>query len=700
MAINGEVELTEALVLTRIDELLNKRSVLSVRAAPDNVADYQWVRESMRSDQVTYEKNDDKFRFWGSADRKFSDSSLGGNYAINPRPQFTRYADTRSRGILFSREIQTELHSFRGNLGMGHYYSEAIDDTQQLIHISCGVTEYNSLLGYFLNMYSHEAATMARSGRWAQAIGEAVGSALAMVVKVVFWKITLATYAIGTATQALSFFMRKPASKFCYFKPTMTNYWSAVTNAVNQIATYKGMFFVNNPLTNPDNKGSRAEKVETNAEKFRELSSLMPDIYKEGFIDGFIDVYAIANRTQRLKNHVDDNINAILKDGSHDDILKYTKELYALDAKEKLVMPSAWKGYGTIKKAVQGWMESEGGKASPSATDTEKQASSAMEKHVRTNDDPKKPNTANATDSMMAHLRAEWTDGSRFATFRVDPTGSVDESWSNSSRESDIQSKFNQISAQGRATSFSFAGGNIDGGVLTAVTDAVKGIATSAIDGLGVGGLLGLAGGGYADIPKHWDNSSVNLPRMNYTMKLISPYGNPMSQMINIYIPMCMLLAMACPLSTGKQSYTSPFAIEIYDQGRAQSRYAMVDSLTFVRGTSNLGFNKDRNFMSVDVSISFADLSSVMHMPISNGFSLDPLKGLFDDDTVYSDYLNVLASATLGQNIFPSNKFKLNLVNKFRSWQSMTSKGRIASWIHELPVVNMTDIFFKETERQ
>ncbi len=703
MADNGTAELSEKLILARIDELLNKRSILSVNMAPDDVSDYKWVKESMRSDNVTYDKLDDNFRFWGSADRKFSDTSLGGNYAINPRPQFTRYADPRSPGILGGRASHTEITSFNGNLGMGSYYSEAIDDTQQVIHVSCGVPEFNSLLGYFLNYYNHDAATMARSGRWAEAIGNAIGAGIALIVKVVFWKITLTMYAIGTASQALSFFMRKPASKFCYFKPTMVNYWSAVTAAVNQIATYKGMFLFGDDKVNPDNPNSTAEKVdidETRKDQFRKMSMLMPDIYKEGFIDGFIDVYAIANRTQRIKNYLDDNINNILKNKDYDEVMKYTRSLYALESTQKLVLSSSWKGYGNIKNAVEAWSRTSIGKASPANTDQDKQSSSSMEKHIRTSDDPKKENTKQADNGMLNHLKAEFTDGSRFATFRVDHSGSVDESWSNATRESDIQSTFNQLSAQGRAASFSFAGGNIDGGVLSAVQGAVYGVAAGALNGVGLGGLLGLAGGGYADIPKHWDNSSANMPRMSYTMKLISPYGNPMSQMINIYIPMCMLLAMACPLSTGKQSYTSPFVLEVYDQGRAQTRYGMVDSLTFVRGTSNLGFNKDRNFMAVDVSISIADLSSVMHMPINNGFSLDPLKGLFDDDTVYSDYLNVLAAATLGQNVYPYTKFKLNLVNKFRSWQSMTSKARIAAMVHEKTPIGLFDVIYKDTERQ
>ena len=183
-------------------------------------------------------------------------------------------------------------------------------------------------------------------------------------------------------------------------------------------------------------------------------------------------------------------------------------------------------------------------------------------------------------------------------------------------------------------------------------------------------------------------------------MQLVSPYGNPISQMINIYIPMCMILAAALPLSTGKQSYTSPFLLELYDQGKAQTRLGIIDSLSFVRGTTNLGFSKNKNFMSVDVTFTVADLSSVMHMPLTSGFSLNPLKGIMDEDTVYTDYLHVLAAATLGQSIYPTRKLRDNLLVKWRSLEAWTSPARWAGIIHEKTPLGLIDMFVKGTDRR
>lgn len=695
MALNDDFEpITQGVAAIKIDEILTRKSVLRTAARIDNVLDYQWVRESMKASNLVYEEEHNVFRFWGTADRKFTDTSLGGNFVINPRPQFTRYADTRSRGILSNRN-PVEITSFKGNLGMGQFYSEAHDDTSQVIHMRFGVPEFNSLLGYFTNMYNHDSAQLARSGRWSEKLGTAIGEAAAFVVKVAFWKITAATYLLYTANQAMNFFMKKPASKFYYLKPTMVNYWSAVSIAVNQIATYKGMFNFD-PASNNDSSFN-GEGKSPSKETFDHLSELMPDIYRG---DGFIDIYAIANRTQRVRTYVEDKIAKGMRDEKFDSFMDFTNIKYNMDGQNRIDVNSAWKGYGTLKDAIAGWKKSTAGKSTQGSSENKSDVEgSRMEKSIRTPKDPEKPNDATMPDSLLAHFKAEFQDGSQFASFRVDSTGPVDESWQNSVRESDISAKFNQISAQGRAISFSFAEGNIDGGIISAVQGAATGMIKGFVSGMKLDGLLGLAGGGFADIPKHWDNSSANPARMNYTMKLVSPYGNAMSQFINIHIPMCMLLAGALPLSMGKQSYGSPFILELYDQGRAQTRLGMIDSLTFVRGTTNLPFNKNKNFMSCDVSFSVVDLSSVMHMPVQNGFSLNPLEGLFDDDTMYSDYLNVLAGATLGQNIYPLTKFKLNMANKMRNYQQLTSRAAWMGIVHELPGIGMLDVFFKGTDR-
>ena len=670
----GGPEVTPETVAVKANEILSRRRII-IADAVDRILDTDWIKESVTVHDTQTGGLDSIKRFFSSADLQFEDTQLGGNFVINPRPQFTRYADTRSVGVLKGRNKVTVAAS-NGNHGMGIYYQEAFNTTQQNIHMRFGVPEFNSLISFFTSFYDSETAMFAKSGRLSQRIGFHIGKAIGLVASFVFLPL-LAAHAIGVG---LRFFMRKPASKYYYLKPTMTNYWTAVTTIVNQLAVYKGMIPNGSEGDGPYDTTQNQAKID--AEGMAAMQQLMPTLYSQA---GFIDIYKVANRAQRVRNQVDLVMAEAARNMTYEDFQQYSSNF----AVNKLEFGSG----RTLMQAVESWSKTKNGQQ----TDASK---AALDKHIRTPDDPKSTQLESAPDGLLDHFEAEFMDGSAFATFRVEYGGPVQESWSNSTVESDISSKFNQLSAQGRAASFSFANGNIDGGPLSAITGLINGIATGLADGLHISGIASLAGAAFVDIPQHWDNSAVNLPQMSYTMKLISPYGNAMSQMMDLYIPMAMLMAGALPISTGKQSYSSPFLLELYDQGRAQTRLGIIDSLTFVRGTSNLGFNRNKQFMSVDVSFSVKDLSSVMHMPLSSGFSLNPLKGVFDEDTVYSDYLHVLANATLGQNIYPMRKLRENLRVKAMSVRALTSPARWMGTIHDIPYIGMIDAFYKDTARR
>jgi hypothetical protein len=292
------------------------------------------------------------------------------------------------------------------------------------------------------------------------------------------------------------------------------------------------------------------------------------------------------------------------------------------------------------------------------------------------------------------------------------------------------------MSSSSRSTTFDFAGGNLSdnpiakvvGAAMGAVKDTLAGIA----DGTVLSGLAALGGAAFVDIPKHWQSATANLARANYTVTLESPYGNPISQLTNIYIPLAMLLAGVLPISTGKQSYTSPFILELYDQGRCQTRLGIIDSLSITRGVGNLGFNTQGHAMAIEVNFSVIDLSNIVHMPIVSGFSLDGMQTgisagsvggaiaggavggvvgaaggavvggavgaaggaasdavrnvvqsinqIFDEDSLYSDYLAVLSGMSLSEQIYQLKKFKRNLTKTLADWDNWTSAANFASF--------------------
>lgn len=639
----------------------------------DTVSDSSWLKQSFLIKKGAVSAEEKINRMYTSAEFKFQDSSIGGNYVINPPPQYTRYADTRIKGRTSQRK-EVDLYGSSINLGMGHYYSEALDDNFQTIHIRFGVPQFNSLTTFFTGFFDAKAGLLARTGRADSSIFRSLGQLAGFAVFALTWPL----WAGSLIMNAVGFAMNKPSSKFSYLKPLMPIYWNAVSNMVNQIGINKG-FFPNAPAENQ--RGSEAFKIDSAA--LSTYASMMPLVFSD---TGAIDVYSIANRAQQKKNQLDKELNQIY-DGTG------TFEGLVSGYSEKLTSNTPGKR-GTIEDILNSWLESDIGKPKEGA-------GGDFERSMKVNDDgtPK-----SYTAKLLSFANAEYNDGSGFATFRVDSTGSVQESFSSSIVESDLASKFNSTSSSNKAAYYSFAGGNLIGGevgsVIGAVAGAVTDIAGGVLDSFNISGLLALGGSAFVDIPKHWESSTATIGRQTYTMTLISPYGNPVSQMTNIYIPLCMILAGGLPLSTGKQSYTSPFLVEFYDRGRQQTRYGIIDSISITRGTSNLGFNKDGNAMAIDVSFSIADLSSVMSIPIaSQSFlqEINPFQGLLDDDNVYTDYLNVLSSLSMYDQYYTMSKLKIRMAAKARTWELLTSPARTAMFVRHN--VGILDIFFKGAQR-
>jgi hypothetical protein len=659
------------------------------------VLDAAWAKQAFFVSAGDLESVDVLNRTFSTVSLSFQDTSLGGTYAVNSRPQFTRYADLRSMGRLPGRELVTP-GSITGKNGMGRYYHEAIDKNKQQIHMRFGVPQYNSLTQFFTGYYNSKAAALSRSGRTtlSEKLGYAVGRVISLVASVAVWQLA----AVNALGHVASFFFGKQTSKYYYLKPTMLSYWSAVNSIVNKIAVGRGL--IPSLLKSDDPTDQKIDTAYLADREFLEqLHDLMPEVFSK---DGGIDVYAVANRAQRFKIAADNELWEQFNNSSSTDFAGVVQKA----GQEMLSDSSMNRGW---YDRLQSWLKSEATMPDPDS----KKADLSSEQDIKIDPDyvapPETPGvqqndpTRNRSwlKNFWADLKAELDDGAAFATFEVEYTGSVQESFSNSVRDSDIQGKMNGMASSGRSVNFSFAGGGNIGGIGSVIdmgVNTAKGIIAGTADTFGLSGLLQLAGGGFVDIPKHWESSSASLPRSSYTIKLRSPYGNVISQMQNLYIPLSMLLAAALPLSTGKQSYTSPFICELYDHGRHQTRLGMIDSLSITRGTTNLGFNSSNQAMGIDVSFTVVDMSSVMHMQISRGF-FGHEDGVFDEETVFSDYMNTLSSLSLDQQFHTIPKLRLNAARKLRSGQAFTSPAAWALWVKEDTPVGMLEGLFAGTRR-
>lgn len=290
-------------------------------------------------------------------------------------------------------------------------------------------------------------------------------------------------------------------------------------------------------------------------------------------------------------------------------------------------------------------------------------------------------------DKVFESLSAQYAQGAAFACFCVDYTGSTSESFNSSYGEAKISQDLNSMSSKAKEFRFAIGDGNIAGDTIKAfvetVSDTVMGLTESVT--LGISNLmLGLAGSGYIDVPKHWNNSNASIVKMNYSMSLISPYNNVMSQLQNIYIPLFMLLAGIAPRSTGKSSYGAPFICQLFDRGRTQSQLCALESLTVNRGSSNLGFSVDGKALAIDVSFSFISLSEIMHMPITNGGLTEAFQGFgIDDDNMISDYLAVLAGQDMHTQIYAAPRMFMRLAKLSASIGKLGSPHWLASFSHD-----------------
>jgi len=638
----------------------------------NSVRDTTWLRNAVLAKTAKAKMLDARASTFTTADLKFTDTRLGGNFCINPLPQFTRYADIKRRGLAVD------------GAGMGRYHSEAFDDHYQIIHLRMGIPTFNSLAFFIGSFYDAQAGLAARTGR-ASSFFFTLGNAAGWVVSVMSWKLQ----ALAMLGKAFLFFTETSTSKFYTVKPTMPLYWTSVQNIMSQLSVNLGLIpraFGNDPVGGGPNQGYQFGERERKI-----MNEAMPSTF---FNSGNIDVFAVAGRAQRLARkqmRAFENANAAT-----------TTVASALNAayfagegvSENETMPS-YQAY------INKWLKSSGTTPGDAKAQT-----------LETID-----TLAAGKESFGDFLEAELDDGGAFASFRVNYTGSVSESFSNQTGESEIASKFANLSSSGRNLTFNLAGGNLFPGA-GAVVEAITSFATGALGSVGLSGVVAaLSGGAVVDIPQQWKSSMANLTKSTYTIDLVTPYNHPMAQLMYIYLPMAMLMAAALPRATGKQSYTSPFVLEYYDKGRTQSRLGMFDSLSFTRGIHNLGFNKDQRAMGVRATFSIADMTGMMSIPLSQGSSLgeavlagaigSPMAvvnkltdGFFDDHNAYSDYMASLASLGLADQIYRSRKFKLNATREMVRWESWTSPSRWAAVMADTLPGRLVSAFYTGTARE
>lgn len=198
--------------------------------------DLDWIQYSflLAGERLELSAELRQYRSLSSADFKYMGSGFGEDIVINPRPQFTPFADIRRPGLWASsgNNVKSPNNISSYFIGLGRAYNTMFHDNRQLVHIRFGVTQYKGLLTFFTGFYDQSAAILARQGRVSIAyyFGYVAGSIATL------W---LAPFVL--AGQAVKYLLGRNSSSYMSLKPTMPLFWLRANTIMNNIGANLGI---------------------------------------------------------------------------------------------------------------------------------------------------------------------------------------------------------------------------------------------------------------------------------------------------------------------------------------------------------------------------------------------------------------------------------------------------------------------------
>jgi len=659
-----------------IKSIFSGNTASNAKLRDNNVIDTEWVKSRFLVPDKDLDADVTKIRYNSIASLKFTDSSIGGNIFVNPRPQFNALTDPKADNAYMNyltpnlNPNQTSGNALTST-GMGEGYSKLIDDNQQTVFLEFGLPKFNSLIDFFFRAVDYSDSVLANTGRpsYMYNIGHMIGTAVGLIA------FPILSVTIHMGNLALLALLGDKSLKFYYFNSKMSMYWGTVNTIVTQLVTEQGLLA---PMYMPIDNSAGGREVGIPAKLTQgdidNLNELIPGIISEK--TNYIDVFAIITKAQRAamkqkeiiyKRMADGSLN---KEGALDpanfpgtDIYAtinetitfgtYTKaindaEKHLGDGDKKPDKPSTPTKKTTGNTSANGNVDAPLPKFTPTA-------------NVGTYKIPKNSMFDKALEAGKKSVDASLRQGGAYAVFAVDYTGSTSESFSNSVTNINMGDKAKQIAKQSRSVSYDLARGNMLGDnvihdAITGVRDLLFGVVAGL--SFNLTNVMGaLTGNAYVEIPKRWDDSSMSFKQNTYNMQLVSPYNTFLSQLQNIYVPLCMILAGVLPLATGKSSYTSPYLCTLFSKGIENIQLGMITSVSVTRGTSNLGFDKKRNPLAIDVSFTVTDFSTLVTSPVSSSIFGELFNVTMEDDTPLGNYISVLG----GRDIITS-KYRLKPV--------------------------------------
>ena len=292
-------------------------------------------------------------------------------------------------------------------------------------------------------------------------------------------------------------------------------------------------------------------------------------------------------------------------------------------------------------------------------------------------------------------------------TFRVEPGGSVSDTFSNNATASPLAQKFNGMVQQANNFKFDIQGGQTGIGAIDTLVNGVKDVASGFMSGSVIGNIpLALMNNSYVKIPDHWESSSVNLHKESFEIHSRCTYAHPYEQITKIWMLIAMVLPMVAGFSTGGSSYSSPFLVKVFSKSKCIIRTGMVESATFTLGEGPAGWTKDRKPLNLKITLNFVDLDPFVTVPLNRGFQILDLtnpaavtKAILNDDGAYSDYLNRLTGMDYLDTVLKYSVINRNLTKIWTDTKMSFRAENIAAKLSDSIISDAAQLFYNKISR-
>lgn len=227
-------------------------------------------------------------------------------------------------------------------------------------------------------------------------------------------------------------------------------------------------------------------------------------------------------------------------------------------------------------------------------------------------------------DNVINKLSADIFGGYNSVKCYVDASSSFSEDFSNNTKESAVAGLFETAESAVKELNF-WAGGAKATNKLQEIgdnlTQSIDSVSEDILKVLGLGGSNLDNIGNYAGhiitgsniiFPEMWGDSSYT-KSYNFSINLVSPYGDPESIFLNIIQPMMFILPFVMPRQTSGNSYTSPFLVRVVAKGWFSCDMGLVEGISIEKGGSD-AWTANGMPLEVKLGIRVKDLYTSMSM--------------------------------------------------------------------------------------